>query len=96
LANDTDGFQDMARVFIYLLREDQRVRFVLRHHPPEVREKIDTFREYVQCFTIQNEYFLSSILFEISNSNMGHTLTKWLRQYITSWKVMGSRPDEVN
>ncbi|XP_069668723.1 cadherin-23 isoform X2 [Periplaneta americana] len=45
LANDTDGLQDMARVFIYLLREDQRVRFVLRQHPPEVRERIDIFRE---------------------------------------------------
>jgi len=45
LANDTDGFQDMARVFIYLLREDQRVRFVLRQHPSEVRERIDVFRE---------------------------------------------------
>ncbi|KAJ9587165.1 hypothetical protein L9F63_019319, partial [Diploptera punctata] len=45
LANDTDGLQDMARVFIYLLREDQRVRFVLRQHPAEVRERIDTFRE---------------------------------------------------
>lgn len=40
----------MARVFIYLLREDQRVRFVLRQHPPEVRERIDVFREYVQLF----------------------------------------------
>lgn len=45
LANDTGGLQDMARVFIYLLREDQRVRFVLRQHPPEVREKIDVLRE---------------------------------------------------
>ncbi|XP_067000515.2 cadherin-23 [Anabrus simplex] len=45
LANDTDGFQDKAHVFIYLLREDQRVRFVLRQHPPEVRERIDILRE---------------------------------------------------
>jgi hypothetical protein len=50
----------MARVFIYLLREDQRVRFVLRQHPPEVRERIDTFREYVQCVMM--------LLHEISNS----------------------------
>lgn len=47
LANDTGGLQDMARVFIYLLREDQRVRFVLRQHPPEVREKIDVLQESV-------------------------------------------------
>nr|CAD7406832.1 unnamed protein product [Timema cristinae] len=45
LANDSAGLQDMARVFIYLVREDQRVRFVLRQHPPEVRERIDIFRE---------------------------------------------------
>ncbi|XP_046962418.1 cadherin-23 isoform X2 [Vanessa cardui] len=45
LANDTDGLQDEAHVFIYLLREDQRVRFVLRSHPSEIRDKINTFRE---------------------------------------------------
>lgn len=47
VANDTDGLDDTARVFIYLLREDQRVRFVLRQHPPEIRSKIEHFREYV-------------------------------------------------
>ncbi|CAL1677979.1 unnamed protein product [Lasius platythorax] len=45
LVNDTYGLQDTARVFIYLLREDQRVRFVLRQHPPEVRSRIEAFRE---------------------------------------------------
>lgn len=45
LANDTGGLNDTARVFIYLLREDQRVRFVLRQHPPELRHKIESFRE---------------------------------------------------
>ncbi|KAK0092521.1 hypothetical protein PV326_001229 [Microctonus aethiopoides] len=45
LANDTGGLQDTTRIFIYLLREDQRVRFVLRQHPPEVRNRIDNFRE---------------------------------------------------
>lgn len=43
-ANDTGGLQDEAHVFIYLLREDQRVRFVLRAHPSEIREKIHIFR----------------------------------------------------
>lgn len=51
LANDTDGLQDMARVYIYLLREDQRVRFVLRQHPNEVREKIDKFRDGLKDVT---------------------------------------------
>ncbi|XP_026315340.1 cadherin-23 [Hyposmocoma kahamanoa] len=44
IANDTGGLQDEAHVFIYLLREDQRVRFVLRAHPSEIREKIHIFR----------------------------------------------------
>ncbi|XP_011499950.1 PREDICTED: cadherin-23 [Ceratosolen solmsi marchali] len=44
-ANDIDGLNDTARVFIYLLREDQRVRFVLRQHPPEIRSRIEYFRE---------------------------------------------------
>ncbi|XP_059472366.1 cadherin-23 [Neocloeon triangulifer] len=45
IANDTDGLQDKAIALVYLLREDQRVRFVLRQHPGEVREKIDKFRD---------------------------------------------------
>lgn len=45
LANDTGGLQDTARVFIYLLREDQRVMFVLRQHPTEIRTRIELFRE---------------------------------------------------
>lgn len=51
LVNDTDGLQDTARVFIYLLREDQRVRFVLRQHPSEVRDKLDRFRDAVREVT---------------------------------------------
>ncbi|XP_021707792.1 cadherin-23 isoform X2 [Aedes aegypti] len=45
LANDSAGHSDEAHVFIYLLREDQRVKFVLRLQPTEVREKIFTFRD---------------------------------------------------
>jgi len=45
LANDTGGLRDTARVFIYLLREDQRVRFVLRQHAPDLRNRIEVFRE---------------------------------------------------
>lgn len=45
VANDTDGNQDTAHVFIYLLREDQRVRFVLRQQPAEIRERLAMFRE---------------------------------------------------
>ncbi|XP_054269612.1 cadherin-23-like [Macrosteles quadrilineatus] len=45
MVNDSGGLSNTARVFIYLLREDQRVRFVLRQQPIEIREKIDVFRE---------------------------------------------------
>ena len=41
----------MARVFIYLIREDQRVRFVLRQHPSELRDKIETFRAILENVT---------------------------------------------
>jgi hypothetical protein len=45
IVKDKDGFNDTAHVFIYLLREDQRVKFVLRQQNTAVREKIDMFRE---------------------------------------------------
>lgn len=45
LANDSSGMRDVAHVFIYLLREDQKVRFVFRLQPDELRARIDTFRE---------------------------------------------------
>lgn len=45
LANDTLGMRDVAHVFIYLLREDQKVRIVFRLQPDELRSRIDTFRE---------------------------------------------------
>ena len=45
MANDTDNLQDTARVKIYLLRNDQRVLFVLRLTPQELRERLEKFRE---------------------------------------------------
>ncbi|RWS14756.1 cadherin-23-like protein [Dinothrombium tinctorium] len=51
LANDTDGLADSAKVKIYLLREDQRVRFVLRLTPYELREKLDKFRNVLGNIT---------------------------------------------
>lgn len=50
-ASDPGGLKDIARVFIYLLREDQRVRFVLRQHVPELRDRIDTFRRVLENVT---------------------------------------------
>lgn len=51
LANDTDGQQDMAHIFIYLLREDQRVKFVLRQQPTQVRDRIRQFRRVLSNVT---------------------------------------------
>ncbi|XP_064550681.1 cadherin-23 [Drosophila montana] len=45
LANDTLGMRDVAHVFIYLLREDQKVRIVFRLQPDELRSRLDTFRD---------------------------------------------------
>ncbi|KAG9510252.1 Protocadherin Fat 4, partial [Fragariocoptes setiger] len=42
--NDTDGLSDTAKVYIYLLRQDQRVKFVLRLTPQELRQRLDRFR----------------------------------------------------
>ncbi|KAH7637786.1 cadherin-23-like protein [Dermatophagoides farinae] len=50
-ANDTDGLYDIAKVFIYLLRGDQRVRFVLRLTPQELREKLDKFQDVLANIT---------------------------------------------
>ena len=40
---DRAGHVDQAKVQIYLLREDQRVKFVMRSHPAEVRSRIGGF-----------------------------------------------------
>ena len=45
MANDSDNLQDLAKVKIYLLRNDQRVLFVLRLTPQEIRERLEKFRE---------------------------------------------------
>ncbi|XP_037093958.1 uncharacterized protein LOC119113795 [Pollicipes pollicipes] len=39
---------DEARVFIYLLRQDQRVKFVLRMQPQEARRRIDHLRDILE------------------------------------------------
>ncbi|ETN63913.1 hypothetical protein AND_004358 [Anopheles darlingi] len=44
-ANDSFGCADRAHVFIYLIREDQRVKFILRQRPSEIRDNINSFRE---------------------------------------------------
>ncbi|XP_036323215.1 cadherin-23 [Rhagoletis pomonella] len=51
LANDTLGMKDVAHVFIYLLREDQKVKFVFRLQPDELRLKISTFRDTLSNVT---------------------------------------------
>lgn len=50
--NDSSGYADRARVFIYLLREDQRVRFILRQSPEEVRRKREIYMVIVTKNTL--------------------------------------------
>lgn len=45
MANDSMGQEDFAHVFIYLLREDQKARFVFRLQPKELRDHLSIFRE---------------------------------------------------
>lgn len=44
LVKDTGGFNDTAHVFIYLLRDDQRLKIVLRQQNFELRERVDKFK----------------------------------------------------
>ena len=48
---DAGGNNDKARVYIYLLREDQRVKFVLRNHPDEIRARLQEFRGFLSDIT---------------------------------------------
>merc|ERR1719411_966156 len=48
---DIGGQTDQAEVYIYLLREDQRVKFVLRSHPEEVRSRLLDFRSVIADIT---------------------------------------------
>ena len=50
-AEDKVGHIDAAKVQIYLLREDQRVRFVVRGQPKEIRSQIDEFRSRLSNIT---------------------------------------------
>ena len=50
-AEDSVGHIDAAKVQIYLLREDQRVRFVVRSQPKEIRARIDDFRHVLSNIT---------------------------------------------
>lgn len=44
MVRDIGGFNDTAHVFIYLLRDDQRLKIVLRQQNFELRERVDQFR----------------------------------------------------
>lgn len=44
MVKDIGGFNDTAHVFIYLLRDDQRLKIVLRQQNFELRERVDQFR----------------------------------------------------
>ncbi|TRY71883.1 hypothetical protein TCAL_08438 [Tigriopus californicus] len=50
-AYDRAGHVAKAKVQIYLLREDQRVKFVMRSQPAEIRPRIDQFLKVVSDVT---------------------------------------------
>ena len=41
--NDTFGLSDEAKVLVYLLREDQKVKVVVRRNPVDVRQHVEKF-----------------------------------------------------
>ena len=43
-ARDIGDNHDIAQVYVYLLREDQRVKFIMRSHPDEIRARLLEFR----------------------------------------------------
>ena len=43
-AQDIGGNHDIAQAYIYLLREDQRVKFIMRSNPGEIRARMLEFR----------------------------------------------------
>lgn len=45
MVRDSGGFNDTAHVFIYLLRDDQRLKVVLRQQNFELRERVERFRK---------------------------------------------------
>ena len=54
-AIDPSGHLDAAKVKIYLIREDQKVRFVVRSHPSEIR--------YLNSVSYFDYYFFKSFNF---------------------------------
>ncbi|QQP36224.1 Putative LOC100748423, partial [Caligus rogercresseyi] len=50
-ADDEEHHSDEAEVRVYLLRPDQRVRFVVRSRPSEIRERIEDFAQVLQSVT---------------------------------------------
>ena len=48
---DPMGHTDESKVQIYLLREDQRVKFVMRSQPHEIRSKVDNFTDALAFIT---------------------------------------------
>ncbi|KAK2717587.1 hypothetical protein QYM36_006383, partial [Artemia franciscana] len=51
LVRDFGGLVDRASVFIYLLRGDQRVKFIVRQSPTVSRSKIDAFKDHLENIT---------------------------------------------
>jgi hypothetical protein len=77
----TDGseWQDEARVFVYLLREDQRVRFLLRLAPDEMCNAVLSLLllNIIIIFIIVDYYFYTKRLsYHLALQNFEGTLQK--------------------
>ncbi|GAB6026551.1 hypothetical protein CHUAL_012969 [Chamberlinius hualienensis] len=51
LVNDSNGFNDTAKVTIYLVREDQKLVFTIRLTPSEFRSRVDSFQRNLSNIT---------------------------------------------
>uniref|UniRef100_A0A1A9WMM0 Cadherin domain-containing protein n=1 Tax=Glossina brevipalpis TaxID=37001 RepID=A0A1A9WMM0_9MUSC len=74
LANDSSGMKDVARVFIYLLREDQKVRFVFRLQTNELRDRVHEFKDRSDHDSLDDNFLA------IATQDNGNATTK-LYQY---------------
>ncbi len=70
-ASDAAGHVDKARVQIYLLREDQRVRFVMRDQPSQIRGRIDRFLQVRNTTTVD---ILEKVMTFNQFSSLSHTV----------------------
>ena len=81
---DVGGLNDSAKVYIYLLREDQRVKFVLRNHPEEIRARLQDFRGSLSKITDSIVNVDQIKVHENSDGSIDKTKTDVLLHFVNS------------